>query len=92
PTNHLDLEAIEWLEKFLASWRGTLLFVTHDRGFLRRVANRIWELDRGCLSAWECEYDEFLKRKAAALEAEEKHNALFDKRLAEEEDWVRQGI
>ena len=92
PTNHLDLEAIEWLEKFLASWRGTLLFVTHDRGFLRRVANRIWELDRGCLSAWECEYDEFLKRKAAALEAEEKQNALFDKRLAEEEVWIRQGI
>ena len=92
PTNHLDLEAIEWLEKFLASWRGTLLFVTHDRGFLRRVANRIWELDRGHLSAWECEYDEFLKRKAAALEAEEKQNALFDKRLAEEEVWIRQGI
>ncbi len=92
PTNHLDLEAIEWLEKFLASWRGTLLFVTHDRGFLRRVANRIWELDRGRLSAWECEYDEFLKRKAAALEAEEKQNALFDKRLAEEEVWIRQGI
>ena len=93
PTNHLDLEAIEWLEKFLASWRGTLLFVTHDRGFLRRVANRIWELDRGRLSAWECEYDVFLKRKAAAaLEAEEKQNALFDKRLAEEETWIRQGI
>ena len=92
PTNHLDLEAIEWLEKFLASWRGTLLFVTHDRGFLRRVANRIWELDRGRLLAWECEYDVFLKRKAAALEAEEKQNALFDKRLAEEETWIRQGI
>ena len=92
PTNHLDLEAIEWLEKFLASWRGTLLFVTHDRGFLRRVANRIWELDRGQLYAWECEYDVFLKRKAAALEAEEKQNALFDKRLAEEETWIRQGI
>ena len=92
PTNHLDLEAIEWLEKFLTNWRGTLLFVTHDRGFLRRVANRIWELDRGQLFAWECEYDVFLKRKAAALEAEEKQNALFDKRLAEEETWIRQGI
>ena len=92
PTNHLDLEAIEWLEKFLTNWRGTLLFVTHDRGFLRRVANRIWELDRGQLFAWECEYDVFLKRKAAALEAEEKQNALFDKRLAEEEVWIRQGI
>ena len=92
PTNHLDLEAIEWLEKFLSSWRGTLLFVTHDRGFLRRVANRIWELDRGQLYAWECDYDVFLERKAAAIEAEGKQNALFDKRLAEEEVWIRQGI
>ena len=92
PTNHLDLEAIEWLEKFLSSWRGALLFVTHDRGFLRRVANSIWELDRGRLFAWECEYDVFLKRKAAAIEVEEKQNALFDKRLAEEEAWIRQGI
>ena len=92
PTNHLDLEAIEWLEKFLSSWRGALLFVTHDRGFLRRVANSIWELDRGYLFAWECEYDVFLKRKAAAIEVEEKQNALFDKRLAEEEAWIRQGI
>ena len=92
PTNHLDLEAIEWLEKFLSSWRGALLFVTHDRGFLRRVANSIWELDRGHLFAWKCEYDVFLKRKAAAIEVEEKQNALFDKRLAEEEAWIRQGI
>lgn len=92
PTNHLDLEAIELLEKFLSSWRGALLFVTHDRGFLRRVANSIWELDRGHLFAWECEYDVFLKRKAAAIEVEEKQNALFDKRLAEEEAWIRQGI
>ena len=92
PTNHLDLDAIEWLEKFLSSWRGALLFVTHDRGFLRRVANSIWELDRGHLLAWECEYDVFLKRKAAAIEVEEKQNALFDKRLAEEEAWIRQGI
>ena len=92
PTNHLDLEAIEWMEKFLSSWRGALLFVTHDRGFLRRVANSIWELDRGRLFAWECEYDVFLKRKAAAIEVEEKQNALFDKRLAEEEVWIRQGI
>ena len=92
PTNHLDLEAIEWLEKFLSNWRGTLLFVTHDRGFLRRVANRIWELDRGQLFAWDCDYDVFLERKAAAIEAEGKQNALFDKRLAEEEVWIRQGI
>jgi ATP-binding cassette subfamily F protein uup len=92
PTNHLDLTAIEWLEKFLAGWQGTLLFITHDRGFLRRMANRIWELDRGRLFDWDCDYDTFLKRKAAALEAEEKQNALFDKRLAEEEVWIRQGI
>ena len=85
PTNHLDLTAIEWLEKFLAGWQGTLLFITHDRGFLRRMANRIWELDRGRLFDWDCDYDTFLLRKAAALEAEEKQNALFDKRLAEEE-------
>ncbi len=92
PTNHLDLEAIEWLEKFLTGWRGTLLFITHDRGFLRRLANRIWELDRGRLFDWDCDYDTFLERKAAALEAEEKQNALFDKRLAEEEAWIRRGI
>ncbi len=92
PTNHLDLEAIEWLESFLAGWRGTLLFITHDRGFLRRLANRIWELDRGRLFDWDCDYDTFLERKAAALEAEEKQNALFDKRLAEEEAWIRRGI
>ncbi len=92
PTNHLDLTAIEWLEKFLAGWQGTLLFITHDRGFLRRMANRIWELDRGRLFDWDCDYDTFLLRKAAALEAEEKQNALFDKRLAEEEAWIRQGI
>ena len=92
PTNHLDLEAIGWLERFLSGWRGTLLFITHDRGFLRRVANRIWELDRGRLFDWDCGYDTFLERKAAALEAEEKQNALFDKRLAEEETWIRRGI
>ena len=92
PTNHLDLEAIEWLEKFLTQWRGTLLFITHDRGFLRRVANRIWELDRGRLFDWDCGYDTFLDRKAATLVAEEKQNALFDKRLAEEEAWIRRGI
>lgn len=92
PTNHLDFEAIEWLEKFLTQWRGTLLFITHDRGFLRRVANRIWELDRGRLFDWDCGYDTFLDRKAATLAAEEKQNALFDKRLAEEEAWIRRGI
>ena len=92
PTNHLDLEAIEWLERFLSGWRGAVLFITHDRGFLRRVATRIWELDRGRLFDWDCSYDTFLSRKAATLEAEEKRNALFDKRLAEEEAWIRRGI
>ncbi len=92
PTNHLDLAAIEWLEKFLVRWPKTLLFVTHDREFLRRVATRILEIDRGRLFDWSCDYDAFLERKEQALAAEEKQNALFDKRLAEEERWIRQGI
>ncbi|NCY02172.1 MAG: ATP-binding cassette domain-containing protein, partial [Planctomycetia bacterium] len=92
PTNHLDLSAIDWLEEFLAAWQGTLVFVTHDRAFLRRLATRIWEIDRGRLFDWSCDYDTFLARKADALAAEEKQNALFDKRLAEEEAWIRQGI
>ena len=92
PTNHLDLSAIGWLEEFLAAWPGTLMFVTHDRAFLRALATRIWEIDRGRLFDWSCDYDTFLSRKADALAAEEKQNALFDKRLAEEEVWIRQGI
>ena len=92
PTNHLDLEAIRWVERFLVGWRGTLLFITHDRSFLRRLANRIWELDRGRLYDWSCDYDTFLVRKAEMLDAEEKQNALFDKKLAEEEVWIRKGI
>jgi ABC transport system ATP-binding/permease protein len=92
PTNHLDLAAISWLEEFLAAWPGTLMFVTHDRAFLRKLATRIWEIDRGRLFDWSCDYDTFLARKADALAAEEKQNALFDKRLAEEEVWIRQGI
>ena len=92
PTNHLDLESITWLEEFLARWKGTLIFVTHDRMFLRKLANRILEIDRGRLFDWSCDYDTFLSRKEAALVAEEKQNALFDKRLAEEEVWIRQGI
>ena len=92
PTNHLDIDAIEWLEQFLASWDATLIFVTHDRMFLRKLADRIVELDRGRLFDWSCDYDTFLKRKEAALAAEEKQNALFDKKLAREERWVRQGI
>jgi ATP-binding cassette subfamily F protein uup len=92
PTNHLDLASINWLEEFLAGWPGTLMFVTHDRAFLRKLATRIWEIDRGRLFDWSCDYDTFLARKADSLAAEEKQNALFDKRLAEEEVWIRQGI
>lgn len=92
PTNHLDVTAIEWLEDFLARWPKALLFVTHDRSFLRRLATRILELDRGRLFDWTCDYDTFLTRKEAALAAEEKQQALFDKKLAEEEVWIRQGI
>ena len=92
PTNHLDLQAIGWLEGFLKSWRGTFLFVTHDRAFLRSLATRIIELDRGRLFDWSCDYDTFLKRKEAALAAEEKHQAEFDRKLGEEETWIRKGI
>lgn len=92
PTNHLDIDAISWLEEFLGRWNATLLFVTHDRMFLRKLATRIFEIDRGRLFDWSCDYDTFLERKEAALAAEEKQNALFDKRLAQEEVWIRQGI
>lgn len=92
PTNHLDIEAIEWLEQFLGSWEATLIFVTHDRAFLRRLAQRIWELDRGRLFDWSCDYGTFVQRKQLALAAEEKQSALFDKRLAQEEVWIRKGI
>ena len=92
PTNHLDIDAIAWLEEFLGRWDGTLLFVTHDRAFLRRLATRILEIDRGRVFDWSCDYDTFLQRKEEALAAEEKQNALFDKRLAEEEVWIRTGI
>ena len=92
PTNHLDIDAVEWLEKFLLRWRGTLIFVTHDRAFLRRMADRIIEIDRGQLFDWSCDYDTFLERKQASLAAEEKQDSLFDKKLAQEEAWIRQGI
>ncbi len=92
PTNHLDIEAIKWLEEFLLSWRGTLLFITHDRMFLQHLATRIIELDRGQLSSWPGDYATYLRRKEEALEVEAQQNALFDKRLAQEEAWIRQGI
>jgi len=92
PTNHLDIETIEWLEEFLLKEVGTLLFVTHDRRFLRKLATRILDLDRGQLSSWQCDYDTYVERKEAALKAEADQQALFDKRLAEEEKWIRTGI
>lgn len=92
PTNHLDIDAITWLEGFLGSLPSTLLFVTHDRAFLTKLANRILEIDRGKLFDWSCDYPTFLKRKEQALLAEEKQQALFDKKLAEEEVWIRTGV
>jgi ABC transport system ATP-binding/permease protein len=92
PTNHLDIASIEWLEGFLSRQKHTLLFVTHDRQFLTNLARRILEIDRGKLFDWVCDYPTFLVRKEEALAAEEKQNALFDKKLAQEEAWIRQGI
>lgn len=92
PTNHLDLAAIQWLEEFLLDFNGALLFVTHDRAFLQRLATRIVELDRGRLTSWDCDYATYLERKQAAVDAEIQQNALFDKKLAREESWIRQGI
>ncbi|HET7535140.1 MAG TPA: ATP-binding cassette domain-containing protein, partial [Candidatus Didemnitutus sp.] len=92
PTNHLDLESILWLEEFLLDKKPTLFFVTHDRAFLRRIATRIVELDRGRLAGWACDYDTYLVRKQEVLEAEEKQRAAFDKKLAQEEEWIRRGV
>ena len=92
PTNHLDLSSILWLEDFLLRHPMSLLFVTHDRTFLRRLANRIVELDRGRLFGWACDYDTFLQRKAGVLEAEAVQWKAFDKKLAQEEAWLRQGV
>ena len=92
PTNHLDIESIQWLEDFLINSQTTLLFITHDRQFLRRLATRIIELDRGILSDWPGDYDTYLSQKEKALEEEARNNALFDKKLAQEEVWIRQGI
>ena len=92
PTNHLDLETIAWLEEQLLQFRGALLFVTHDRAFLQKLATRIVDLDRGQLVSWPGGYADYLDKKAAALEEEARHNALFDKKLAQEEVWIRQGI
>jgi ATP-binding cassette subfamily F protein uup len=92
PTNHLDIETMRWLEGFLADYAGTVLFVTHDRVFLQSLATRIVELDRGRLTSWPGDYATFLRRKEESLAIEAAHDAKFDKRLAEEEAWLRQGI
>ncbi len=92
PTNHLDIESITWLEEFLKRENLTLVFVTHDRAFLRNLATRIVEIDRGRLFDFACDYDTFLQRKEELLHAESQENARFDKRMAEEEIWIRKGI
>jgi ATP-binding cassette subfamily F protein uup len=92
PTNHLDIAAIQWLENFLQRWGGTLVFVTHDRMFLQQLSTKIVELDRGHLFDWDCDYQTFVKRKEAMLDAESLENELFDKKLAQEEAWIRRGI
>ncbi len=92
PTNHLDTDAIAWLEAYLLRYAGTLIFVTHDRAFLRKLATRIIEIDRGRLIDWSCDYDTFAARKEGVLAAEATQQAEFDKKLAQEEVWIRQGI
>jgi ATP-binding cassette subfamily F protein uup len=92
PTNHLDIDTINWLEGFLKDYPGTLFFVTHDRMFMTHLATRIVELDRGKIFSWSCDYQTFLERKRLALEMETAERAVFDKRLAEEEVWIRKGV
>ncbi len=92
PTNHLDIESIIWLEAYLTQFNGSLLFITHDRSFLRALATRILDLDRGQLTSWPGSYDKYCEARQALLDNEATHNALFDKKLAQEEVWIRQGI
>ncbi len=92
PTNHLDINGILWLEEFLLRFRGSILFVTHDRSLLKKLATRIVEMDRGTLVPYNCDYETYLRRRGERLEAEEKQWENFDKKLAEEEVWIRQGI
>jgi ATP-binding cassette subfamily F protein uup len=92
PTNHLDIETIEWLEELLLGFAGALLCVSHDRAFINRVATRIVELDRGALTSWNGNYDAYARQKAEQLAAEAQHAALFDKKLAQEEVWIRKGV
>ncbi len=92
PTNHLDIESIVWMEAFIMRNVPTLLFISHDRAFQRRIATRIMELDRGSLSSYACDYDTYLQRRGAGLEVEVRHQEKFDKKLSQEEAWIRQGI
>lgn len=92
PTNHLDIEAIQWLESFLKKWEAALLFISHDRQFMDNLATRFVEIDRGKVMEFNCNYNTYLKRKQEMLDTEDKHNALFDKRLSQEEAWIREGI
>jgi len=92
PTNHLDIESIAWLEEFLKNYAGTVVFVTHDRQFLRNIATRIIEIDRGQVTSWPGDYENYLRRREERLHAEAQENKLFDKKLAQEEIWIRQGI
>tara|TARA_R110001583_G_scaffold42804_9_gene136042 strand:+ start:329 stop:2245 length:1917 start_codon:yes stop_codon:yes gene_type:complete len=92
PTNHLDIESVLWLEKFLKDFAGTIIFISHDRAFIRGLSTRILDLDRGQLKSYPGDYDLYIEQKQHDLQVEEQQNALFDKRLAEEEVWIRQGI
>ncbi|MFA0006456.1 ATP-binding cassette domain-containing protein, partial [Vibrio splendidus] len=92
PTNHLDVATIEWLEAFLKDFRGSIIFISHDRAFIKSMATRIVDLDRGKLSSFPGDYDNYLLEKEEALRVEEMQNAEFDKKLAQEEVWIRQGI
>ncbi|OQW99677.1 MAG: ABC transporter ATP-binding protein [Desulfobacteraceae bacterium A6] len=92
PTNHLDIDAIIWMEEYILRHVKTLLFITHDRAFLKRIATRIIELDRGRLTSYDCNYDTYIKRREASFEAEVQQNRVFDKKLSREEVWIRQGV
>ncbi len=92
PTNHLDISTIEWLENMVRGYQGSVIFITHDRSFLQKLATRIVEIDRGQLISWPGTYQNYLELKEKAIEEEDTHNKLFDKKLAEEEVWIRQGI
>ncbi len=92
PTNHLDIETIDWLETFLKTFQGSIVFISHDRSFIRNMATRIVDLDRGKLVSWPGNYDQYLLGKEEALRVEEMQNAEFDRKLAQEEVWIRQGI